>query len=88
MTTLSDQRFVERIIWHIASEGVYTEEITSLTERYPERVFYHGRLGQTELADLYRHSDLLFMPSRFLETFGLTALESLACGTPVCGFAK
>ena len=88
MTTLSDERFAKRIIWHVASEGVYKEGIIALTERYPERVFYHGRLGQTELADLYRDSDLLFMPSRFLETFGLTALESLACGTPVCGFAK
>jgi glycosyltransferase involved in cell wall biosynthesis len=28
------------------------------------------------------------MPSRFLETFGLTALESLACRTPVIGFQK
>lgn len=28
------------------------------------------------------------MPSRFLEMFGLTALEALALGTPVCAPAK
>lgn len=30
------------------------------------------------MRELYRMSDFLLMPSRFLETFGLTALESLA----------
>ena len=49
---------------------------------------YHGRVSPTELRELYKQSDLLFMPSRFLEMFGLTALEALSLGTPVCGPAK
>jgi glycosyltransferase involved in cell wall biosynthesis len=45
-------------------------------------------LSLTELRELYEKSDLLFMPSRFLEMFGLTALEALTLGTPVCAPAK
>ena len=37
-----------------------------------------------ELARLYRAADLLVHPG-VQETFGLTALESQACGTPVIG---
>ena len=85
---MSTPVFRDRIIWHIASDGTYRDRIIALTEKYKNRTIYHGRLDQQSLADLYRSSDLLFMPSRFLETFGLTALESLACGTPVIGFRK
>ncbi|MDI6739017.1 MAG: glycosyltransferase [Candidatus Edwardsbacteria bacterium] len=41
---------------------------------------------RTILAKLYAASDVLLMPS-LQETFGLTAAESLACGTPVVAFA-
>lgn len=37
---------------------------------------------QVELADLYRAADITLVPSRS-ESFGLVALESQACGTPV-----
>ena len=86
--TMNTPVFTDHIIWHIASDGTHRDTIIALTEKYKNRIIYHGRLDQKSLADLYRSSDLLFMPSRFLETFGLTALESLACGTPVIGFRK
>ncbi|WP_096301296.1 D-inositol-3-phosphate glycosyltransferase [Jatrophihabitans sp. GAS493] len=38
--------------------------------------------GREELADLYRAADLTVVPS-YNESFGLVALESQACGTPV-----
>jgi glycosyltransferase involved in cell wall biosynthesis len=79
---------MKNIIWHICSDGPYRGEIEDLVTQFPERVIYHWSLAQSALADLYRRVDFLFMPSRFLETFGLTALESLACRTPVIGFAK
>ena len=41
-----------------------------------------GRVGEKELVDLYRSADVVIQPSKF-ETQGLTALESMACGTPV-----
>ncbi len=80
--------FRREIIWHICSDWPYRGAILTLTQKYPQKVIYHGVLHQTSLASLYRDVDFLFMPSRFLETFGLTALESLACGTPVIWFSK
>ncbi len=76
------------IIWHICADWPYKNEILQRVEWFPGRVIYHGILDQCDLASLYREVDFLFMPSRFLETFGLTALESLACGTSVIGFSK
>jgi glycosyltransferase involved in cell wall biosynthesis len=50
----------------------------------------HLHLGQTDsdtlLAAVYRAADVFVMPS-LEEAFGLTALEALACGTPVVAFA-
>lgn len=44
------------------------------------------RITRQELADLYRSSTLTLSSSR-METFGLTLLESIACGTPVVSFS-
>lgn len=45
-------------------------------------VEFLGPKSQTELPDLYRAADVCAVPSRY-ESFGMAALESLACGTPV-----
>jgi glycosyltransferase involved in cell wall biosynthesis len=42
-----------------------------------------GSIPDDDLPDLLRAADLTVVPSRALEGFGLAALESLACGTPV-----
>lgn len=44
-----------------------------------------GHLTPCELADVYGASDIFVIPSLY-EAFGLTAIESMACGTPVIGF--
>lgn len=38
-------------------------------------------VAQTQLADLYRAADVFVLCSRY-EAFGMTAIESMACGTP------
>lgn len=86
--TLNSDSIHQRVIWHICSTGPYKDQIIHLQNKNPWRVFYHSSLSQAWLAWLYREADILFMPSRFLETFWLTALESLSCGTPVIWFAK
>jgi glycogen(starch) synthase len=42
-----------------------------------------GRIEEVDLPTAYRAADLSVVPSQSLEGFGLTALESLAAGTPV-----
>jgi len=57
------------------------------TERVPrERVIVTGFVDEPTLAALYAGAECL-LHAAFLEGFGLTALESLAAGTPVVGYA-
>ncbi len=46
------------------------------------RIRFIGRVEQPELASFYSAADLLVLPSAY-ESFGMVALEALACGTPV-----
>jgi glycosyltransferase involved in cell wall biosynthesis len=43
-------------------------------------ITHFGEVTQTTLADAFRQSSLLVMPSRITETFGLVSLEAQACG--------
>jgi hypothetical protein len=45
-------------------------------------IFFLGNQTQKTLARLYNIADVSVVPSR-MEPFGLVAIESLACGTPV-----
>jgi D-inositol-3-phosphate glycosyltransferase len=45
-------------------------------------VQFVGAVEQSKLADYYRAANVTVMPSTY-ESFGLVAVESMACGTPV-----
>jgi D-inositol-3-phosphate glycosyltransferase len=47
-----------------------------------ERVWFTGRVEQTALPTYYSAADVCVVPS-YYESFGLAALEAMACGTPV-----
>ena len=47
-----------------------------------DRVTFHGLVKHSELPLYYSAADVTVVPS-YYESFGLVALESLACGTPV-----
>jgi glycosyltransferase involved in cell wall biosynthesis len=55
-----------------------------LKQRYPE-VTWMGVLPRSELAAVYRAADVFVFPSKS-DTFGLTMLEAMACGTPVAAY--
>lgn len=48
-----------------------------------DTVRFLGRVGDETLRTCYQAADISVIPSVALEGFGLVALESLACGTPV-----
>ncbi|MDQ1343291.1 MAG: hypothetical protein QG650_10 [Patescibacteria group bacterium] len=51
-------------------------------------VAYFGRRNFSAIGETLPTCDVSLMPSTFLETFGLSALESLSYGVPVAGFSK
>jgi glycosyltransferase involved in cell wall biosynthesis len=53
-----------------------------LASRYPG-VRLTGRLNKQEIGELIEQARFLVMPTRWRETFGLVAVESLMCGVPV-----
>jgi glycosyltransferase involved in cell wall biosynthesis len=55
-----------------------------LAEAYPEAEFL-GRVGDTELAQLYAEARAVLVPS--MEEFGITAVEAQAAGRPVIAAA-
>ncbi|MEB3197846.1 MAG: glycosyltransferase, partial [Candidatus Sericytochromatia bacterium] len=49
---------------------------------WASRVHWLGRLDAPDVADVYRAASVVVVPSRY-ESFGMVALEAMACGTPV-----
>lgn len=62
-------------------EIMYEYENLGLREKV---VFLHSYHGKDKL-ELMKSADLFIIPSQELETFGMTIIESMGCGTPVVG---
>jgi alpha-1,6-mannosyltransferase len=65
--------------------GESPELLARIAADLPEargRVAWLGHLGDAELAGLMAEADAFCLPS-LIESFGLTALEAMACGAPV-----
>ncbi len=73
----------------LAGEGSERRELEALAERLGVKgsVRFLGPVDEAELPLYYRSADVSAVPSLELEGFGLAALESLACGTPVIATA-
>jgi glycosyltransferase involved in cell wall biosynthesis len=69
----------------IGGAGPLRDELAAKARehRLSDRVLFTGFIPETNLPFAYQAADLSIVPSQSLEGFGLTALESLACSTPV-----
>jgi D-inositol-3-phosphate glycosyltransferase len=85
MTHLRQQKRLRLVI--IGGDGQTAPDSIELQRLSSELGIKHmirfaGRIEQDDLPPYYSAADLLVVPS-YHESFGLVALESLACGTPV-----
>ncbi len=63
-------------------------EIEELARQFPDQIIYRGYVP---LSQVFEHSveyDFVMMPSHFIETFGLSALDFAQFGIATIGFQK
>ncbi|GIF09989.1 glycosyltransferase family 4 protein [Actinoplanes teichomyceticus] len=64
----------------------FTERVEPLIDG--DRVVYLGSVGPDERGTILGSGAALLHPIRFAEPFGLSVVESMACGTPVVAYRK
>ena len=64
-----------KIIWHICGKGSYMETLQNIKHSHLK---VYGHLDKANLDAVLGKTDLVIMPSLFLETFGLVGLETLS----------
>ena len=73
----------DNVVTLIIGDGELRDKLKKLKKDLNlQSVYFLGNMAQEKVAELYSISDITVVPSR-VEPFGLVALESLACGTPV-----
>ncbi|HRX63649.1 MAG TPA: glycosyltransferase [Candidatus Absconditabacterales bacterium] len=73
--------------FYVFGKGKYVQELLNLSSKH-NCIHFFGRQSLETISRYKENCQFCLMPSIFLETFGLTALNSLAMGIPVVGFAK
>lgn len=75
-------RYLPEVDLRIAGTGPYEPHLRKLAAGLPN-VHFEGLMSGRQLADLFRGSRAVVVPSLFYETFGYVVLEAFATGTPV-----
>mgnify|MGYP006288710315 CR=1 FL=1 len=77
------EKELDNVVTLIIGDGELRDQLEQLEEDLNlSSIHFLGNLPQETVAELYSIADITVVPSR-VEPFGLVALESLACGTPV-----
>jgi glycosyltransferase involved in cell wall biosynthesis len=75
-----------RICGIVQDERYFAEQVAPHIDG--ERVVFHGSVGPTERGEILGASAALLHPIAFDEPFGLSVVESMACGTPVVAYRR
>lgn len=70
------------VTWTIVGDGPLRPMVEAAASTNP-RIKYVGYMQPEAVRDLLIRSSVMVMPSVWHETFGMVALESYSCGTPV-----
>jgi glycosyltransferase involved in cell wall biosynthesis len=70
----------------IFGKGSLEQDLLSLTTQ--KNLHYFGRQPLEKIKCYLENIEYCLMPSEFLETFGLSALNALSRGIPVIGYKK
>ncbi|MDR2191038.1 MAG: glycosyltransferase [Candidatus Peribacteria bacterium] len=70
----------------IFGKGSLEKELLALTNHH--HLHYFGWQPLAKIQSYLANIDYCLMPSEFLETFGLSALNALSRGIPVIGYQK
>ncbi|MBL4910773.1 MAG: glycosyltransferase family 4 protein [Alteromonadaceae bacterium] len=81
---LNNPEQFKRTTLSVYGAGSQVEQFNAMIHQFglENVVTYYGPLAQSELGDKYRSFDYFLFPTR-RESFGLVAVEALACGIPV-----
>lgn len=77
------EKELDNVVTLIIGDGELRTELKKLKNKLNlSSVYFLGNVPQETVAELFNISEITIVPSR-VEPFGLVAIESLACGTPV-----
>ena len=78
------QKVLVLVVGGDANDGRDTDRLRNMAKslKVEDLVHFVGRVDQRDLPVYYSAADVCIVPS-YYESFGLAALESMACGTPV-----
>jgi len=77
-----------KLHYDIYGDGLLRPEMEKLARLYPDQIIYHGYVPLSKVFEHSTQYDFVMMPSHFIETFGLSALDFAQFGIPTIGFQK
>lgn len=75
-------------VLHIFGKGSYEAKIIEVAKQAPEHIIYYGFQSLETIKKTAEQCDYCLMPSLFLETFGLSAVNALSRWLPVIGYQQ